>query len=101
MFKQSDFLNATSDEKFLRLRSLIAKLASPIKDIFTAELKRGNIVVDLGENYPDKGSIHVTLRDRFDDRYASTDAIFSLCDDPHYWHADYTTAHFPRHLLIC
>jgi len=26
---------------------------------------------------------------------------FSLCNDPHYWHADYSTAEKPRHLLIC
>ena len=34
-------------------------------------------------------------------RHASAEAVFSLCNDPHYWHADYSTAEKPRHLLIC
>lgn len=38
---------------------------------------------------------------RLGDRHANAKAVFSLCDDPHYWHADYGTVDMPRHLLIC
>jgi len=38
---------------------------------------------------------------RLGDRHANEKAVFSLCDDPHYWHADYGTLDTPRHLLIC
>ncbi|KIP98851.1 hypothetical protein RU07_19140 [Agrobacterium tumefaciens] len=83
------------------LHALAADLAAPLKHIVVAELRRGNKIVDVGRDYPEQGSVHITLRDRFDDRYASKDAVFSLCNDPHYWHADYTTMTYPRHLLIC
>jgi hypothetical protein len=45
--------------------------------------------------------VHVALRDRFSNRHAGAEAVFSLCDDPHYWHADYSTTAKPTHLLIC
>ncbi|XUY25670.1 hypothetical protein RMR21_008580 [Agrobacterium sp. rho-8.1] len=101
MFTKNDFSHIRSEEDFLRLQSLAADFARPLKDIVAAEIDRGNKIVDVGKDYPDKGSVHVTLRDRFDEKYASKDAVFSLCNDPHYWHADYATATFPRHLLIC
>jgi hypothetical protein len=101
MFLMSDFAQPMSDNEWLALQSIAAELAAPIKAIVAAELKRGNIIVDVGKDYPDKGSVHITLRDRFDGRYESEDAVFLVCDDPHYWHANYVTKTIPRHLLIC
>ncbi len=72
-----------------------------LQHIVDAELKRGNRVRDAGDDYPHKGSIHVTMTQPFDKRYSSTAAPFSLCNDPHYWHADYSTIEQPSHLLIC
>lgn len=101
MFTKSDLSFVRSEADFLRLRSVAADFALPLKNIVFAELDRGNKIVDVGRDYPDEGSVHVTMRDRFDDKYASKDAVFSLCNDPHYWHADYATVTSPQHLLIC
>jgi hypothetical protein len=72
-----------------------------LQHIVDAEIKRGNRVRDAGNNYPQDGSIHVTMSERFDQRYSSAAVPFSLCNDPHYWHADYSTTEQPSHLLIC
>ncbi|RIX76303.1 hypothetical protein [Acidovorax cavernicola] len=77
------------------------RLHPALQKIVAAEVASGNRVVDVGIDWPDAGSVHVTLHRHFTDRHASEDAAFSLCDDPHYWHADYSTAEKPRHLLIC
>jgi hypothetical protein len=43
----------------------------------------------------------LTLFNHFGGGHANAEAVFSLCNDPHYWHADYNTLEKPRHLLIC
>lgn len=101
MFTEKSFSHIRNERDFLRMQSLLADLVIPLRNIVAAELQRGNTIADVGKDYPDNGSVHVTMRDRFDDRYASKDALFSLCDDPHYWHADYSSVTHPRHLLIC
>lgn len=83
------------------LALLNTRLHPALQAIVAAEVASGNRVMDAGADWPDAGSVHVTLAKRFDDRHASTEAIFSPCDDPHYWHADYSTTAKPRHLLIC
>ena len=101
MFTEKSFSHIRNERDFLRMQLLLADLVIPLRNIVAAELQRGNTIADEGKDYPDNGSVHVTMRDRFDDRYASKDALFSLCDDPHYWHADYSSVTHPRHLLIC
>ncbi|MET3493133.1 hypothetical protein [Variovorax boronicumulans] len=80
---------------------LNTRLHPALQRIVAAEVAAGNRVVDVGIDWPDPGSVHVTLRDRFNNRHAGAEAVFSLCDDPHYWHADYSTTAKPTHLLIC
>jgi hypothetical protein len=83
------------------LALLNTRLHPALQEILAAEVASGNRVTDAGVDWPDAGSVHVTLSRRFDSRHASAEAVFSPCDDPHYWHADYSTADPPRHLLIC
>jgi hypothetical protein len=83
------------------LALLNTRLHPALQEILAAEVASGNRVTDAGVDWPDAGSVHVTLSRRFDSRHASAEAVFSPCDDPHYWHADYSTADAPRHLLIC
>jgi hypothetical protein len=80
---------------------LNTRLHPALQRIVAAEVASGNRVVDVGIDWPDAGSVHVTLRDRFSNRHANAEAVFSRCDDPHYWHADYSTTAKPTHLLIC
>ncbi|MGJ7535392.1 MULTISPECIES: hypothetical protein [unclassified Variovorax] len=77
------------------------RLHPALQKIVAAEVASGNRVSDAGIDWPDPGSVHATLRNHFGDRHAGAEATFSLCNDPHYWHADYSTTEKPRHLLIC
>jgi hypothetical protein len=72
-----------------------------LKTIVDAELLKGNFVTGTGIDYPQKGSINVTLSQHFTDEYESSKVKFSLCNDPHYWYADYSTHTKPEHILIC
>ena len=102
------FTEACLDTSFARtterreaLALLNTRLHPALQRIVAAEVASGNRVVDVGIDWPDVGSVHVTLHRHFTDRHAGKEAAFSLCNDPHYWHADYSTAEKPRHLLIC
>jgi len=83
------------------LALLNERLHPALQAIVAAEVASGSRVCDAGTDWPDTGSVHVTLDRHFDNRHAGAEAVFSPCDDPHYWHADYSTAEKPRHLLIC
>ena len=91
------------DQELMRQQILINlnQLHPALKSIVDVELKRGNRVSSAGNDYPNAGSINVTMSLPFTDQYASSDVIFSLCNDPHYWYADYSTLGNPQHLLIC
>lgn len=80
---------------------LNTRLHPALRAIVAAEVAAGKRVIDAGADWPDAGSVHVTLRDRFGEGHANAQAVFSRCGDPHYWHADYSTVSAPRHLLIC
>lgn len=72
-----------------------------LKTIVDAELLKGNFVTGAGIDYPQKGSINVTLSQHFTYEYESSKVKFSLCNDPRYWYADYCTYKKPEHILIC
>ena len=107
MTDQPLFTEACLDATFARatrretVEILNTRLHPALQRILAAEVASGNRVVDVGIDWPDAGSVHVTLHNHFDNRHATAEAVFSLCDDPHYWHADYSTTSKPTHLLIC
>jgi hypothetical protein len=77
------------------------QLDPKLKSIVNLELNAGNRVYGASKDYPDKGSINVTMSQRFTNQYESAQVKFSLVNDPHSWYADYGTINQPRHLLIC
>lgn len=77
------------------------QLHPALQNIVDAELAKGNFVYGAGIDYPEPGSIQVTLSRYFDDDYDSEETPFSYLNDPRYWHADYQTIEKPVHLLIC
>jgi hypothetical protein len=99
--KSATRLTATARARKAEVLDCLNRLHPALQHIVNQELKRGNLVSDAGNDYPHQGSIHVTMSERFDDRYDSAAAPFSLCNDPHYWHADYSTIEQPSHLLLC
>jgi hypothetical protein len=109
MADQPMFTEACLDSSMRResrnetLALLNTRLHPALQAIVAAEVASGNRVSDAGVDWPEPGSVHVTLSKRFDNRHANAAASFSLCSDPHYWHASYetNTAGEPTHLLIC
>lgn len=88
-------------EDALRALALLHHLPPALQFILDAELKAGNKVMDVMSDYPDPGSICVTMQHRFKRRYKTGGVQFNLTNDPHYWYADYSTTEMPRHLIIC
>lgn len=81
---------------------LLERLPPVIQGILDAELKARNKVSGVTEDYPDPGSICVTLSKRFLIKHRpGAKAVYALCNDPHYWYAGYETKEMPRHLIIC
>ncbi len=98
----------THDMKVMREQILkhLNQLHPALKAIVAAELKRGNFVNGAGADYPQQGSINVTMSKTFGDQYEKHNGelvTFSVCTDPHYWSADYTVAKdaSTTDLLIC
>lgn len=77
------------------------QLHPALQNIVDAELAKGNFVYGAGVDYPEPGSIQVSMSRHFDDDYDSLETPFSYLNDPHSWHADYQTLDHPVHLLIC
>lgn len=80
---------------------LLHRLPPVLQGMLDAELKARNKVSSAMLNYPDPGSICVTLSKRFQIKHKpGAQAKYTLCNDPHYWYADYSTVGMPRHVLI-
>lgn len=77
------------------------QLTPALQNILDEELKAGNKVDDVANDYPDPGSICVTLSQRFKRSYKTGSLQYTLTNDPHYWYADYCTTSQPRHMVIC
>jgi hypothetical protein len=94
---------SSQDQKKRREEILhfLNQLHPALKQIVDAELKIGNRVYDACLGYPQKNSITVTMSQLFTKKYESKKVEFSICNDPHYWRADYRTLNEPIHLLIC
>lgn len=80
---------------------LLHQLPPALQHILDEELKAGNKITDVGDSYPDPGSVFVTLSKRFTGSYKNSGVEYTLTNDPHYWYADYSTRDQPRHMLIC
>lgn len=79
-----------------------ANLINPImQTILDHELKLGNRISDASCDYPDQGSIHVTLAKSFLGKYKIENVIYHKGNDPHYWSEDYMSETEPRHLILC
>lgn len=92
------------DAEFILQLLLLEKLPPSMQTILDAEIKAGNRIVDVMEDYPDPHSVCVTLGEKFIVKHKNLDegeVEFSLCNDPHYWFADYTSKTYPKHLIIC
>jgi hypothetical protein len=74
-------------------------LRPELQAILDLELKAGNLVFQASRNWPDPGSIFITLRQPFHQNYEVKDPVrYCEPNDPHYWKADYACGK-PVHVL--
>lgn len=78
-----------------------ANLLHPtMKVILDQELKLGNRISDASDDYPDKGSINVTISKKFKGQYQLQGVQYTQTNDPYYWFEDYMMQTKPRHLIL-
>jgi hypothetical protein len=86
-------------EKSLEIVRCLMALDPLLKEILDSELNDGNHVQDAFMDWPDRGSVFVTLTDAFHMEYETGDSVkYTEPADPHYWTADYSCGN-PVHVL--
>ena len=76
-------------------------LRPELQAILDLELKAGNRVFEASRDWPDPGSVFVTLNQPFHKKYDVKDPVrYNEPNDPHYWKADYSCGK-PLHTLAC
>lgn len=83
-----------------RILSYANLLNSEMKKILDNELALGNTIADASSDYPDQGSIHVTLAEKFKGKYSIQGVKYHKGNDPHYWFEDYCSTIEPRHMIL-
>jgi hypothetical protein len=93
----------TTDSSIPPLRGHLppADLHPSLRRLLEAELAAGNVIREIGRNFPDPGSLLVQLREPFKHRPDSLpdDVIHLALNDPHWWMDEYRAGH-PPHLLV-
>ena len=88
-------------QKVSEILGCMNDLHPPLRALLDAELEAGNHVIDGSRDWPDPGSILITLEVPFHGEYSTAGGVVHNTDvDPHYWHADYTCGR-PVHILAC
>ena len=76
-------------------------LRPELQAILDLEIKAGNCVCQASRDWPDPGSVLLTLKKPFHQNYKLKDPVkYSEPNDPHYWKADYSCGR-PAHILAC
>ncbi len=76
-------------------------LDEPLSVLLQTELQCGNKILEVAIDWPDAGSIFILLNRRFVGSYQHETFEYRELDDPHYWFAEYATAHRPVHFVCC
>lgn len=75
------------------------ELHPELRKLLDLELEAGNRVTDASRDWPDEGSIFITLSGPFQRIYDTDGKVaFNEPNDPHYWTADYSCG-MPAHIL--
>lgn len=65
------------------LKNLLKNLSGGIKDILESELRAGNIIYDVIENYPEGGWLQISLEKSFIKNYSIEGIGKHIHNDPH------------------
>lgn len=100
-FEKTPMAHQQQQDMIDTILRLLNQLSPVLQAILDVELKRGNKVTGAGVDWPEPGSIHVSLNKRFTiARQKGPGLVYEQNDDPHYWSANYATTDHPIHLLI-
>jgi len=87
--------------KYSEMVECMNDLHPELQEILDLELKAGNLVLEASRDWPEPGSVFITLRQPFHQKYEVRDPVqYDEPNDPHYWQADYSCGK-PRHILAC
>jgi hypothetical protein len=94
-----------SNEEVPQWINVLRELPKELLEALIVELKMKNFIIDIGKsNYPDEGSIVVTLKNKFCEvaKKYSPKVVYHNPNDPHYWREELSQNHEGIcHLLIC
>lgn len=99
--KNTDFVPEEDEQEWYKI---LRRLPGSLRTALLAELKRGNHVVLLNTDWPQTGSIVITLGSSFKSNFAKSKLGVkkSKTNDPHYWRQDvYQTVDGVDYLMIC
>lgn len=100
LYRFVSFQRNLSVEEIEVILKKVNGLPIEMKSILKAELRCGNKIKDINYDYPDKGSVAITLSERFRGKYNIKNVIHSKNNDPHYWGEDYCSESHPRYLIL-
>ena len=87
--------------KYREMVKCMNDLRPELQEILDLELEAGNRVLDTSRDWPDPGSVFITLKLPFHRKYEVKDPVrYDEPNDPHYWQADYSCGK-PCHVLAC
>lgn len=85
----------------LDILECLQDLHPELQSILDGELDAGNRVIDASRDWPEEGSVFVTMAEPFRVRHQVPDSVrYDEPGDPHYWKADYSCGD-PVHVLAC
>lgn len=99
--EDADFVPEKNEQEW---HKIISGLPSGLRTALLAELKLGNCVTSLDMNWPQAGSIVITLGSSFISKFAKSKlgVKYSKTNDPHYWRQDVSqTVNGVDYLMIC
>lgn len=99
--KNADFVPEEDEQEWYKI---IRRLPGSLRAALLAELKRGNYETSLNTDWPQTGSIVITLGSSFKSNFAKSKLGVkkSKTNDPHYWRQDVSqTVNGVDYLMIC
>ena len=98
--ERTHFNSTLLPRQITRYIKMLEELNSELSSILAAELNAGNRIVNVTTDWPDDGSIVVSLLLPFHGKYEKEGVTFEANEDPHYWKQGYASEG-PKQLVVC
>ena len=84
----------------IKMIGLFEKINPLLKELVFRELEEGNIIYDVTMDYPEPGSVHISMQSEFMLRHELKEVTYNELQDHHYWKGEYSVGK-PAHLVTC